>query len=137
MTTENDPGTSTPTEGSQGGDAPPAAPPAEPGSGADTSAPAPAPAPIDVHNPDSNAEIAKALNRQNDILASLADGQKRLNDALIVDDDDDEAGGTATPDDAEASIVPPDPPPQPHSDEIGVTQGDAKEGVKKGWRRFV
>ena len=44
---------------------------------------------------------------------------------------------TAHPDEAEPTVVIPDPPPQPHADEAGIPDGDAKVPGKKGWRRFV
>ena len=138
MTTNTDPGSTTPTDGDTGGDAPPvSAPPAAPVAGDPPPAPEPAPASKDVSNPDSNAQIAAALNRQNEILDNLAQGTKRLNDALVPEDDDEDDDQTAHPEDAEPSMVIPDPPPQPHADEAGVPNGDAKVPGKKGWRRFV
>jgi hypothetical protein len=138
MTTDTDPGSTTPTDGDKGGDAPPeSTPPAEPVAGDTAPAPAPAaPAPKDITNPDSNAQIAAALNRQNEILDAQSKALDRLNDALVPEDDDD-ADQTAHPDDATASVVVPDPPPQPHADEVGVPNGDEKVPGKKGWRRFV
>ncbi len=136
MTEEsNDQGTPPPDGETQGGDAPSSTPPVELGKAATPPTPAPeaTPKPLDAHSGDGD-ELAKAINRQNDILEGLAKSNKRIEEALY-EDPDDTTPPTGSPTDAEASIVTPDPPPQPtpeEPDEV-VPQGPARKKWKSRW----
>lgn len=138
MTVDNstDPPTPSGTEGGhEGGDAPPSTPTVEPeGTSSPSTPPAPvAPKPLDAHS-GSGDEIAKALNRQNEIFEAQSKSLKRIEDALYEEPDDD-TPPTGAPEDATASIVTPEPPPQPtpeEPDEI-VPQTPARSRWKKVW----